>query len=114
MFGVCAILIVAFAALAIVGPARADQTLQVADRAQAAAAPSIKALPATGEEDKPLESQLAPQDAVARNAAVEIVGMAGVELSVAAFENVAPGGHLPALIAVSRLRSTRTAWNWHD
>ena len=73
MFGVCAILIVAFAALAIVGPARADQTLQVADRAQAAAAPSIKALPATGEEDKPLESQLAPQDAVARNAAVEIV-----------------------------------------
>ena len=29
MFGVCAILIVAFAALAIVGPARADQTLQV-------------------------------------------------------------------------------------
>ena len=73
IFGVCAILFVAFAAMAIIGPVRADQTPELAAQAETTPPPSVKALPATGEDNKPLESQLAPEDAVARNAAVEIV-----------------------------------------
>ena len=72
MFGVGAILFVAFAAMAAIGPVRTDPAAQIVE-GDVASPPPVETLPADGEEDDPLESELAPDDAVARNAAVEIV-----------------------------------------
>ncbi len=72
LFGVAAVLFVAFAAMAAVGPARADRSPQTA-QLEAAPPPPVEALPATGDAADPLQSKLAPEDAVARNAEVELV-----------------------------------------
>jgi spore germination cell wall hydrolase CwlJ-like protein len=72
LVGVLAILLLTFAALALAGGTSARGSRDVA-QAEALPPAPIEALPASGEEVDTLKSQLAPDDAQAQNAAVDIV-----------------------------------------
>ena len=74
LFGVLAILVLAFAALAVAGGGdRAAHGTQAVQRAPLATTAPVDALPASGEDADVLKSELPLDDAIARNAAVEIV-----------------------------------------
>ena len=71
LVGVAAILLLTFATLALAAPAPSGpQTLAQVD---APPAHAIETLPASGEDADMVQSDLDPQDAQARNAAVAIV-----------------------------------------
>lgn len=72
LVGVLAILLATFAVLALTGGPSAERPHAVA-QADAPPPESVEALPASGEEADTLKSQLAPDDAQAQNAAVDIV-----------------------------------------
>ena len=72
LYGVGAILLVAFCAMAIIGPVQADQPQRVANQPPVPSQ-SIDTLPATGDEEDVVQAELEPDDALARNEAVAIV-----------------------------------------
>ena len=72
LVGVLAVLLATFAGLALAGAPSAEQPHAVA-QADVPPPESVEALPASGEEADTLKSQLAPDDAQAQNAAVDIV-----------------------------------------
>ena len=72
LVGVLAVLLATFAGLALAGAPSAEQPHAVA-QADVPPPESVEALPASGEEANTLKSQLAPDDAQAQNAAVDIV-----------------------------------------
>jgi len=73
LYGVGAILFVAFAVLALVGMQASLAPHRAGGPVAAAPADPIAALPASGEAADTLQSKLPPGDAMARNAAVQIV-----------------------------------------
>lgn len=72
LYGVLAILVLAFAALAVAGAQEPREPVEVQDTPLDTPL-TAERLPASGEEEGLLQSELDPTDAVARNAAVEIV-----------------------------------------
>ncbi|WP_226660512.1 cell wall hydrolase [Alteriqipengyuania lutimaris] len=72
LVGVLAVLLATFAGLALAGGPSAEPPHAVA-QADLPPPESVEALPASGEEADTLKSQLAPDDAQAQNAAVDIV-----------------------------------------
>ena len=71
LVGVGTLLLLAFAILAVSGTLAAPETGQ--SEGEARIAVPVDALPASGEDAEPLKSELDPDDAQARNAAVDIV-----------------------------------------